>query len=438
MTARRADPRRVAYQILSETETGAYADRTALETLAALPPRDRGFARELGFGCLRLRGRLDAELAELVDRPLERLDPAVRNWLRLGLYQIRELRVPSHAAVNETVNGARRSAGPGGARMVNAVLRRAAREDPVEYPNFDADPAAYLTSYGSHPGWLVDRWLSRWPASDVRELVEVGNRPPPVTARLLDREPDDAAREVEGSGVRVRPLRPWPRCVVIEEGAPADLLQAVGAVIQDPAASAVVDYIGPDVRAPVLDACAAPGGKSIGLAALTGASPFIAADVSHQRLQRLIESAAYTALDILGVVGDARAPALARAATVVLDAPCTGTGTLRRRPDARWRLTPRRLMSLVDLQRELLDSCARLIERGGLLVYATCSIEPEENENQIDAFLDRHSEFELEAAPSGCELPSDVFSVRGELVIRPWKYGTDGSFAARLRRRPSP
>lgn len=95
-------------------------------------------------------------------------------------------------------------------------------------------------------------------------------------------------------------------------------------------------------------------------------------------------------------------------------------------------------MSLVDLQRELLDSCARLIERGGLLVYATCSIEPEENENQIDAFLDRHSEFELEAAPSGCELPSDVFSVRGELVIRPWKYGTDGSFAARLRRRPSP
>jgi 16S rRNA (cytosine967-C5)-methyltransferase len=209
-------------------------------------------------------------------------------------------------------------------------------------------------------------------------------------------------------------------------------------VIQDPAASAVVDYIGPDVRAPVLDVCAAPGGKSISLAALTGASPFIAADVSHRRLRSLVAAPAYKTLGIFGVVMDGRAPALARAATVVLDAPCTGTGTLRRRPDARWRLTPRRLMSLVDLQRELLDASAELIEPGGLLVYATCSIEPEENEDQVDAFLDRHTEFELEAAPSGCELPADVFSDRGELVIRPWMYGTDGSYAARLRRRSPP
>lgn len=435
LRVRGGDPRRVAFQILSETETGAYADRTALENLAALPSRDRGFARELGFGCLRLRGRLDAELAQLVDRPLDRLDPAVRNWLRLGLYQIRELRVPSHAAVNEAVNGARRTAGPGGARMVNAVLRRAAREDPVEYPDFEVDPAAYLTSYGSHPGWLVERWLSQWPASEVRRLVEVGNSPPPVTARLLDRDPAEAGRALEGTHIRIRPLHPWPNCVSIEDGAPADLLQRVGAVIQDPAASAVVDYIGPDVRAPVLDLCAAPGGKSIGLAALAGVSPFVAADVSHQRLQRLKASPMYKALDIRGVVMDGRSPAVSRAATVVLDAPCTGTGTLRRRPDARWRLTPRRLMSLVQLQRELLDACAGLIDPGGLLIYATCSIEQEENEEQVDEFLDRHTEFEFEVAPSGCRLPPDVFSHRGELVIRPWAYGTDGSYAARLRRK---
>jgi len=438
LTARAVDARRVAYQILSETETGAYADRSALENLAALAPRDRGFARELGFGCLRLRGRLDAELARLVDRPLERLDPAVRNWLRLGLYQIRELRVPDHAAVNETVNGARSTAGPGGARMVNAVLRRAAREAPVEYPTFEADPTAYLTSYGSHPEWLVERWLSRWPSRDVRRLVEVANQPPPVTARLLDLGPDEAGRELEGTGIQVRALPPWRRCVVVEEGAPAELLGRVRAVIQDPAASAVVDFIGGGVRAPILDACAAPGGKSIGLAALTDVRPFIAADVSQQRLQSLVASPEFKTLGIQGVVMDGRAPALARAATIVLDAPCTGTGTLRRRPDARWRLTPRRLMSLVELQRELLEATAELVEPGGLLVYATCSIEPEENEDQIDAFLDRHAEYELEAAVSGCELPADAFSVRGELVIRPWMYGTDGSYAARLRRRSPP
>ena len=434
MKARTVDPRRIAHQILSETESGAYADRTALAELSALAPRDRGFARELGFGCLRLRGRLDAELAVLVDRPLDRLDPAVRNWLRLGLYQIRELRVPSHAAVNESVNGARRSAGAGGARMVNAVLRRAVRQPPLEFPRFEDDPAAYLATYGSHPRWLVDRWLSRWSPREVLGLVEVGNHPPVVTARLLDREPAAAERELDGMGIRVRALPPWPRCVVLEEGSPSSLIGRLSAVIQDPAASAVVDYIGPNVEAPVLDACAAPGGKCIGLAALSGATPFIAADLSFRRLQSLSASPAYAAFGIRGMVADGRAPALATAATVVLDAPCTGTGTLRRRPDARWRLTPRRLMSLVELQRELLDACAALIEPGGLLVYATCSLEPEENEEQVDAFLDRHAEFRLEAAPSAADLPPDVYSIRGELVIRPWVYGTDGSYAARLRR----
>lgn len=435
MTARSVDPRRVAYQILSETEAGAYADRSALDNLAELPPRDRGFARELGFGCLRLRGRLDAELAVLVDRPLERLDPAVRNWLRLGLYQIRELRVPSHAAVNEAVNGARRSAGPGGARMVNAVLRRAAREDRVEYPSFESDPAAHLSSYGSHPAWLVERWLSRWPAADVRDLVELDNRPPPVTARLLDRASADAERELDGTGIRIRPLPPWPNSVLIEEGAPADLLARLPAVIQDPAASAVVDFIGPGLQAPVLDACAAPGGKAIALAAAADVRPFIAADVNSRRLRTLIDSPAFAAFGLHAVVMDARAPSFARAATVLLDAPCTGTGTLRRRPDARWRLTQRRLMSLVELQRELLDACAGLIEPGGLLAYATCSIEPEENEIQVDAFLDRNTEFELEASAAAGELPADVFSARGELMIRPWMYRTDGSYAALLRRK---
>lgn len=434
MRAQAVDPRHVAYQILSETGTGAYADRSAIVSLSGLSARDRRFARELGYGCLRLRGRLDAELSSLVDRPLERLDPAVLNWLRLGLYQIRELRVPSHAAVNEAVNGARRTAGAGGARLVNAVLRRATRDAPFEYPSFEAEPLAHLSSYGSHPEWLVRRWLAQWPAEDVRALVDVDNRAPPVTARLLDRSPEAAAAALEGTTVKISPLEAWPRCVALEEGSPADLLANIPAVVQDPAASAVVDFIGPAVGAPILDACAAPGGKAIGLAALADVRPFVAADVSPGRLQALIDSPRRSAYGIDTVVMDATRPAIARAATVLLDVPCTGTGTLRRRPDARWRLTQRRLMSLVELQAELLEVWAALVEPGGLLAYATCSIEPEENEEQVNAFLDRHSEYALEPVPEAVPLPPGVLSDRGELVIRPWMYGTDGSYAARLRR----
>ena len=434
MTIRAPEPRRVAFQILSETGAGAYADRSALSSLAELPPRDRGFARELGYGCLRLRGRLDAELAALVDRPLEQLDTALLNWLRIGLYQLRELRVPSHAAVNETVSGARRTAGPGGARLVNAVLRRAAREGGFAFPSFEADPAAHLSSFGSHPRWLVDRWLARWPAGDVRRLVELNNRPPIVAARLLDMSPGQAAEELGETGLRIRPLGPWLQSVSLEEGSPADLLARVAAVIQDPAASAVVDYAGSDLQAPIVDACAAPGGKAIGLAAMNGNRPFVAADVSRERLGALLESPARLAHEIDAIVMDARWPAIARAGAVLLDAPCSGTGTLRRRPDARWRLTPRRLMSLVELQRQLLDACSKLVEPGGLLVYATCSIEAEENEEQVDAFLDRYPGFTLEPAPAPVRLPMNALSRRGELMIRPWMYDTDGSYAARLRR----
>ena len=183
----------------------------------------------------------------------------------------------------------------------------------------------------------------------------------------------------------------------VREGQPEAAIRSIPSVVQDPAAAAVVDYVGDRFIGPVLDACAAPGGKAIGLAArVPEARPFVAADLSRQRLDRLREPVSRLGLDVCLLQADARAPALGRASTVLLDAPCTGTGVLRRRPDARWRLEQGKLDSLVALQRELLDAAAGLLEPGGLLVYATCSLEPEENEEQVEGFLARNPGFRRE------------------------------------------
>jgi len=206
----------------------------------------------------------------------------------------------------------------------------------------------------------------------------------------------------------------------------------VNAVIQDPAASAVVDYLGDEVPPPVYDACAAPGTKTMTLALRTEGL-VIAADISARRLARIGPAAHRVGVDVKRVVADARRPAVASAGTVLADVPCTGTGVLRRRADARWRIGGRGLEDLVSLQREVLDACADIVEEGGILVYSTCSLEPEENEIQISSFLRRHPGFERDAGSSS-ELPEGCVTKLGDLFIRPWLHGTDGAYAARLRR----
>ena len=433
------DPRRAAWRVLRDVGGGEHADRAADRRFARLPGRERPLALELAFGCLRLRGRLDHELGHFVDRPMDRVEAGVLDWLRLGLYQIRELRVPDHAAVDEAVEGVGETVGRRATGFVNGVLRSAARhrDRASLFPTLDDDPADHLTTWGSHPRWLVDRWLDRWPREDVARLVELDNRPPPVIVRFLDGPyPASGGPGGEGSDFRLEPLDAWPRSAVLAEGEPAEFLRRVSAaVVQDPAASAVVDYVGPAGSGPALDACAAPGGKAVSLAHVSpGARPFVAADLKRDRLDRVADAVRRTGVDVVCLVMDGRRPAVGRAATVMLDVPCTGTGTLRRRPDARWRLGPERLDALQRLQRELMDGCAEIVEPGGLLVYATCSLEPEENEAQVEAFLGRHPDFDREPPGPDAAVPEDVVDGRGDLRVLPWRRGTDGSYAARLRR----
>lgn len=432
-------PRIAAFRILEDVEQGAYADRAADRWLAGAAPADRGLALELAYGAIRLRARLDAELRHLVHRPLRRLDRAVLLWLRLGLYQLRETRVPDHAAVHETIEGLRATAGPRAAGFVNAVLRSAARlgveERAALFPGSGSDPLAHLATYGSHPEWLLRRWLGRWPLEIVARLVELNNRPPRVTLRTLGDE--SGRREAERRALaepRLEAVEGFPGCWELTAGEPAELLARLPAIVQDPAASAVVEYIGPLAGGLSVDVCAAPGGKVIALAARGSPGSVAAADRSRKRLQSVVETARARDVDLLALVADGRTPPFRAARTVLVDAPCLGTGVLRRRADARWRVGPGRLAALVKLQRELLDAAAGLVEPGGTLIYATCSLEPEENEEQVSDFLSRHADFSRCPAPRRQALPADLLGTEEELRVLPWQRETDGSFAVRLRR----
>ena len=423
------DARTAAHRILAEVRGGAFADAAAEAILPEVSPRDRGLVLEIAYGCLRLRARLDTRILALTDRPRRRIDPDVLDWLRSGVYELTELRTPAHAAVYETVKLTRREGGRGAAGFVNAVLRAASADPPDPFP--DADPASVevLTTWGSHPEWLVRRWLGRWPRHEVRTLIEHDNVPPPVVVRLLD----GGTPGTLPAGVALRPVSGWPRSFELVGGSPAEALAAVRSVVQDPAASAVVDYLGDGFPLPVYDACAAPGTKTAGIAGLT-AGLVVAGDVSRRRLARVGATADRLGLPVLRIAADARRPPLSTAGTVLADVPCTGTGVLRRRADARWRIDEAGLEALVGLQREILDGCAKAVREGGVLVYSTCSLEPEENEMQIEAFLRREPGFEREAADVGDRIPAACLTAAGDLFVRPWATGTDGAYAARLRR----
>lgn len=420
-------PRVAAFGVLRDVSDGAYADRSAAIRFESLSPPDRRLAQQLAFGAIRLRGRLDVELKGLAGRPLKRLDPAVLDALRLGLFQIRETRIPAHAAVSATMDAVRGLVSSGARGLLNAVLRRATREGLNEqlFPTLERDPVGYLVSWGSHPEWLIRRWLERWPLAEVQRLVENDNRPPSVTLRLLD-EPVAEEDWERFTSLGLERIEGQPRMVRLTRGSPRDAIREAHAIVQDPAASCVVDYVSKSLEGPVLEPCAAPGGKTLGLWFASTARPIIAADVQLERLALVRRGAAEVGAKPLMLAMDARFPAVRTVRSVLLDVPCSGTGVLRRRPDARWRLTARRIETLVLLQRELLEAAAGVVEPGGLLVYATCSLEPEENEQQVDAFLARHPEFERDA--DGCADGRDMF-------IAPWKDETDGAFASRLRKR---
>jgi 16S rRNA (cytosine967-C5)-methyltransferase len=357
---------------------------------------------ELVYGVERFRGRIDHLLSLHLHRGLGALEPEIRTLLRLGSWQLLAMgSVPTYAAVGETVAQARHRK-PGAAGLVNAVLRRLSEEGGGEerFPDPAEDPVGWLSTWGSHPRWLVERWMGRFGFEETRVLVEANNRIPGTHLRRLT----DGTTE---------PLEPGA-----DVG--AALEAAHPAIVQDPAASAVTDFaasgLAPGDR--VADLCAAPGGKALGLAGL--GARVLALDRSVPRLARVRENAARTGyvLEVAAALGEAPPLAPGSVARVLVDAPCTGTGTLARHPDARWHLEPGAPAALAVVQDRILDGAAGILGRGGILVYSTCTLEPEENEARVAAFTARHPDFVLEET----------------LELLPHRTGSDGAFAARLRR----
>lgn len=430
-----------ALDTLRALRRGDLVDRALFASLERVSSRDRAWTHELVYGTLRLRGRLDYLLAPLVHQGLARLDADVLDILRLGAYQLLEMgSVPAYAAVSQSVELTKAQRNEGAARLVNAVLQALRRSlPPLEFPSFESDAAAHLTTWGSHPRWLIDRWIARFGPEETKALVEANNLRPHLYLRPIGVTVAEALDRLTAAGMAAEPVDHVPDSIHLLPLDPSALaaLAVVPAVIQDPAATLIVQYASPPADAVIADLAAAPGGKALALAGTsdhTSPRQVVAGDISLQRIQRLRENVArFEGLPLGIIVADGRQPPLRDRAydMVLLDAPCTGTGTFRRHPDGRWRVGERDLAKLVQLQRELLDAAAALVRPGGLLVYATCSLETEENELQVDDFLAGRPEFDLKP-PAGID--GSFLDERGRLSVLPQRSGFDGAFAARLRR----
>jgi 16S rRNA (cytosine967-C5)-methyltransferase len=429
------EARRAAAEILADMRHGELLDPAFELRAAPLDARDRRWTQELVYGMLRRRAMLDTLLSERVRGGLVRLDPDLTDLLRLGAYQLLHMgSVPAYAAIAQTVELTKERHGLGASKLANAVLRRLDREREMLDAMVPTDPVDALALRYSHPRWLVARWVGRWGAEDTERLLAANNAEAPLVVRPYNIVREQLEATLESVGVDVADAPLVRDSLAIKS--PASLTE-LGAYrqglffVQDPAATLVTQYAAVPPGAEVADLCAAPGGKALELART--ASVVVAGDRSLQRVQRLLTNARrMDARNMLAVIADARAPAIRPVDAVLLDVPCTGTGTFRRHPDARWRLKVSDIAVLAAMQRSVLRAAASVVKPGGLLVYGTCTLEPEENDAQIETFLRESPEWTLEPPPEGT-LPVSVLDA-GRLRVLPQRHGADGAFAARLRR----
>jgi len=442
--------RLAAYDALLAVETGRHDLPQALHAVRDVLPdeRDRALAGEVATGALRWQGAFDRLITAFTGRPVAKLDREVRTIFRLTLFQLLHLdRVPASAAVNDAVSLAKRAGKRSAAPMVNAVLRRVLRErGALPLPPRPEDPhditgaIDYLSGTLSQPRWLVERWLARYGFEAAEAWARFNNSPAPLTLRVnrLRTTRDGLIAALEAEGVIVEPGRFAADALIVTRGNP--LLTTFAGdgsfFVQDEASQLVAAMVKARPEERILDACASPGGKTTALAADMADTGLLAAtDVRGRRVDLLARTvAASGAHNVRVLQADAARSLPFRPVfdAVLLDAPCSGLGVIRRDPDLKWRRHEESFAGLAQTQLRLLEQAAAVLRPGGRLIYATCSSEPEENDEVVDEFLDRREDFREGPRPGWSAPASDLLDDRGRFRPLPHRDGLESFFAATL------
>ncbi len=436
-------PRKKALEILRRTEGGVFAGVLLEESRREFNALDNAFILELVYGTLRNRALLDWVLNIHSERPVKRTDSWTRNILRLGAYQILFLdKVPAHAAVNTSVELTKRLGGKQG--YVNGLLRNVHRSrGTVAYPDA-GDPGERLSVLTSHPEWLVRRWVKRFGEERAETLLRANNGPAPLTVRTnrLKTSREKLTASLRATGVEARETIYSPLGIEIIASPELRSLPAFRDglfMVQDEAAQLISLMLAPQPGDVVLDACAAPGGKAAHLAEMMlDEGLIIALDNDPKRIAMIRENIQRVGITIVSPLRGSAARYTGKTFNrILIDAPCSGLGVLRRHPDGRWHKAENTLRRHQPLQRRILENCSRLLRPGGALVYATCTTEPEENEDVITGFLAREGREFVIDDPRPYLPPQATHLVDESGFFRsfPREPALDGFFGARLVRK---
>lgn len=426
-------------------EQDAYANVVLAKELrrAELSDMDRRFLTELVYGAVKAGETLDWILRQYINRPIQKIPPKVREILRLGIYQLFYMdRIPASAVCNEAVELTKKYAHSGTVKFVNAVLRTAAREpERAKFPEGKGKAIDHLALSAQHPRWLVKRWVKAFGYAEAEELCKIDNEQPILVLRTNTQKISRAElmEKLRMEGLSVEPSTWTDEGILCLEHGALDSLESLKRglfQVQDESSMQVAHVLSPEPEEFILDVCSAPGGKTTHIAELMqNKGRIIAGDLYEHKNRRVAENSERLGLSIIEtILMDARTVGEKfpeQADRVLVDAPCSGLGVLRRKPDARWKKTQEGLAVFPPLQTAILESAAHAVKVGGILVYSTCTLEQAENRDVVENFLHAHPEFELE--DTGAFLP---VKKRAEKMVQlyPQRDGTDGFFIARMKK----
>jgi 16S rRNA (cytosine967-C5)-methyltransferase len=438
------NPRWIAAKILTRVEKrDSYLDKLLENEFRSdeLNEKDKRLLNEISNGVMRNRSKIDWVLKKFYKGDFLKINLMIKNSLRVALYQILFLnKIPNYAIVNEAVNGVKNFISEKQSRLVNAILRNILRQiDQLEFPTPETDEIAYLSIFYSHPEWIVKRWVTRFGYEETEKLLISNNQTRDLSIRINSLKTSREKVEIDLLSKKTR----FERSPYLENFLQIknfgslkslDLLREGNIYIQDVSAGLSVKLLDPQKNERIIDLCAAPGGKLGYISELMESTgELIAVDIFEMRLRVLEENCKRLGINnVTTILHDARTIKLEPANRILIDAPCSGLGTLSKKPDIKWKQALDHIYKLNQVQLEILTNASKLVILGGILVYSTCTIENEENYNIVQKFLTANNNFILENASQF--VPVEVTDENGCVQTFPHKHSIDGSFAARLKR----